>query len=40
MGKVKWAEDVSVKCIKYRQSEKGKRFLNDKEVRQKKLTGI
>lgn len=27
MGKVKWGEDVSVKCIKHRQSEKGKRYF-------------
>lgn len=27
MGKVKWREDVSVKCVKYTRSEKGKRYF-------------
>lgn len=39
MGKVKWGEDVHVKCIKYRPSEKGKRYFKW-YVGQKELTDI
>lgn len=39
MGKVKWGEDVHVKCIKYRPSEKGKQYFKW-YVGQKELTDI